>query len=133
MKETTPSTQSKCCRFCGGDFYTKCVDSDCPCHRPAHHEGLKNKLVNLLYDYGNACVKADRDVAARIKEGEIIDEIEALFLSSKPGLGEVVDKLEKMKMENTKEESTSDWFYGYGWNSAIATVLSLLEEINKPQ
>lgn len=39
----------------------------------------------------------------------------------------IMEELVKMKMENAKDESTSDWFYGYGYNQAIQDAIELVK------
>ncbi len=37
---------------------------------------------------------------------------------------ELVSEIEKMKLENTKEETDTDWFYGYGFNNSIDQIVA---------
>ncbi len=40
----------------------------------------------------------------------------------------LVGAVGKNKMENTKEESTSDWFYGYGFNAGLETAAHIIKQ-----
>jgi hypothetical protein len=39
----------------------------------------------------------------------------------------ILEEVEKKKMTNTKEEDTSDWFYGYGYNQAIDDIIKIIK------
>ena len=39
-----------------------------------------------------------------------------------------IKRLEGVAMKNTKDESTSDWFYGYGWNHALTSIITRYKE-----
>jgi hypothetical protein len=46
----------------------------------------------------------------------------ALEKSYTQGAKDAIEACRLEKMENTKDESTSDWFYGYGFNQAVETL-----------
>jgi len=55
------------------------------------------------------------------------DEIEAVMAAITARDTALVAKIEGLRMELTKDESNSDWFYGYGNNSALDAVIRLIQ------
>jgi len=72
---------------------------------------------DLLLQNGSVTMTADE----QRKEGELNcrDAEKAVDKAIKLGLEMAIEALPK-EMENTKEESNSDWFYGTGFNSALS-------------
>ena len=59
----------------------------------------------------------------------IRSELNSFFHSKIKELIEEMKKCVPEELINTKEESKSDWFYGYGFNSAREQVLKNLEKL----
>lgn len=96
--------------------------------RPAHHEGFYSQHGGArltLLDYN------EEKNTATINLDDLKKYIS--LLSSKPGLGEVVERVKSMKKTVLDfpplENGTGDMLSANAWNAALAAVLSLLEEL----
>ena len=107
----TTHKESKCCEQCSftEEAFGNICNGTCPCHKESTME--ERDLLYLIYDYGNTCVKADKgDKDAKIKEGQIIEEIFTKFSQEKSLLLEEVGRLLEIYSVNAPEESRAATF-----------------------
>ena len=66
-----------------------------------------------------------------VQDGQMLASsecLDALVNSRVDFLRSEIERLEGVAMKNTKDESTSDWFYGYGWNHALTYIITRYKE-----
>lgn len=88
-------------------------------------EGVRIELVKILKELAEEPDDIDDiDTFETYRASLLITALEGLFLTQRE---ELKKKVEGMKMELRKDESNSDWFYGFGNNQALEQVIKVLE------